>query len=78
MRLRRMTTRRWMIVIAIAALVMTSGRLLWISTVYLKAALIHAAYETEPCDLQRVNAQIASAARLTPPEARRPSPTCAA
>jgi len=52
MRLPRMTTRRWMIAVAVASLVMASGRLLWLSSVYRKAALVQAAYENVARTLQ--------------------------
>ena len=58
MRLSRMTTRRWLIAVAVASLVMASGRLLWLSSVYRKAALVHAAYENVARTLQTLGMEM--------------------
>jgi hypothetical protein len=50
----RFTIRRIMIVVASVALLMGGVRLLWLRSVYQKAALAHAAYENLARTLQRM------------------------
>jgi hypothetical protein len=49
-----MTTRQWIVIVATVALLMGGLRLLWLGSVYRKAALAHAAHENLARTLQRM------------------------